>query len=492
MDEPGRRSGFLGHPIQLLTLSFTEMWERFSYYGMRALLVLYMVAPAAQGGLGFDAGRAGAIYGLYTSLVYLAATPGGWLADTYLGLRAAILIGSAVIAAGHFVMLLPGLAAFYAGMGLIIAGTGLLKPSVSSMVGLFYAEGEDARRDAGYSIFYMGINLGALLAPLICGFLGQTVGWHVGFGAAGVGMLLGIGQYLLGWRRLGTVAAAVRPTAAPAAAGDRAGSPWWRRAALLLALAAALQYAGLVDLLSVQGLAQAVMWIILLAAVNFFVAVLRSPEYSTAEKRRVASLAFLFAFSGVFWAGSEQAGSSLNIFAERSVDLTLAGVAVPASMLQSTLPLLLLVLAPLFTWLWPALARAGREPSTTVKFACGLICMGLSFAVLVPATRLASGGTLVSPVFLLGAYLLSAIGELCLSPVGLSTFSAVAPERVIGQAMGVWFLSMALGNLTAGRILALAGRVAAPTFALGMTVVVLGAGIVALLLRRPVQRLMHA
>jgi POT family proton-dependent oligopeptide transporter len=490
--EPSRQPSFLGHPVQLATLSFAEMWERFSYYGMRALLVLYMVATPEQGGLGFAPGHAGAIYGLYTSLVYLAATPGGWLADAYLGLRLAILIGAVVIAAGHFVMLLPGLAAFYAGMGLIIAGTGFLKPTVSSMVGLFYSESESARRDAGYSIFYMGINLGALLAPLVCGFLGQTVGWHVGFGAAGVGMILGIVQYLLGWRRLGAVPAAVHPTAPPARTADRKPTGHVKLGVLLLVLAAALQYFGVVDFLSVEGLARGVMWIILLAAVNFFARVFASADFSAAEKRRIASLAFLFAFSGVFWAGSEQAGSSLNIFAEKSVDLTILGVAVPASMLQSTLPLLLLLLAPLFTWLWPALARAGQEPSTPVKFAFGLMFMGLSFAILVPATRLASGGALVSPAFLLVAYLLSAVGELCLSPVGLSTFSAVAPERVIGQAMGVWFLSMALGNLTAGRILGLAGRVSAPAFALGMAVVVLAAGVLALLLRKPVQRLMQA
>jgi POT family proton-dependent oligopeptide transporter len=468
------------------------MWERFSYYGMRALLVLYMVAAPEQGGLGFSAGQAGAIYGLYTSLVYLAATPGGWLADSYLGLRLAILIGAVVIAAGHFVMLFPGLAAFYAGMGLIIAGTGLLKPSVSSMVGLFYSESDNARRDAGYAIFYMGINLGALLAPLVCGFLGQTVGWHVGFGAAGVGMVLGIVQYVLGWRRLGTVRAAVHPTAAPVTGDGKAAGRWWRRGLAFIAVVGLLQYFGVVDLLDVEDLARGVMWIILLAAVAFFTTVFTSADYSAAEKRRVASLAFLFVFSGIFWAGSEQAGSSLNIFAEKSVDLTMSGVTVPASMLQSTLPLLLLLLAPLFTWLWPALARAGREPSTPVKFAFGLICMGLSFAILVPATRLASGGALVSPLFLFAAYFLSAVGELCLSPVGLSTFSAVAPQRVIGQAMGVWFLSMALGNLTAGRILGLAGRISAPTFALGMSLVVLGAGLLALLLRKPVQRLMQA
>jgi POT family proton-dependent oligopeptide transporter len=338
----------------------------------------------------------------------------------------------------------------------------------------------------------MGINLGALLAPLVCGFLGQAVGWHVGFAAAGIGMLLGIGQYLLGWKRLGAVPAAVHPTAPPTRAGQTRDSRRLRRGLLVVAVAAVLQYLGVVDLLTVDGLARSVMWIILLAAVSFFVTVFSSAEYSAAEKRRVASLAFLFVFSGIFWAGSEQAGSSLNLFAERSVDLTFFGTSVPASMLQAILPLLLLALGPVFTWLWPALARAGREPSTSVKFAFGLICMGLSFAILVPATRMAAGGTLVSPAFLLAAYLFSAIGELCLSPVGLSTFSAVAPERVIGQAMGVWFLSMALGNLTAGRILGLAGQVSASTFALGMALVVLGAGAVALLLRRPVQRLMRA
>jgi POT family proton-dependent oligopeptide transporter len=487
-----RQPSFLGHPVQLATLSLTEMWERFSYYGMRALLVLYMVAPPERGGLGFSPGHAGAIYGLYTSLVYLAATPGGWLADAYLGLRLAILLGAVILTVGHFVMLLPGLVAFYAGMGLIIAGTGLLKPTVSSMVGLFYPESESARRDAGYSIFYMGINLGALLAPLVCGFLGQMIGWHVGFAAAGVGMILGIGQYLLGWKRLGAVPAAVHPTAPPAKAGEAGGSrrPW--RGLLLLVVVGALQLSGLVDLLSVEGLARGVMWIILLAALSFFMKIFASADYSVPEKRRVGSLAFLFFFSGVFWAGSEQAGSSLNLFAERSVDLTILGIAVPASMLQSTLPLLLLALGPVFTWLWPALARAGREPSTPVKFAFGLIFMGLSFAILVPAARVASAGTLVSPAFLLAAYFLSAVGELCLSPVGLSTFSAVAPERVIGQAMGVWFLSMALGNLTAGRILGLAGQVSGATFALGMALAVLGAGVVALLLRRPIERLMQA
>jgi POT family proton-dependent oligopeptide transporter len=376
-----------------MTLFFTEMWERFSYYGMRAILILYMTTPLAAGGLGFETGKAGAIYGNYTSSVYLTALLGGWIADRFLGARRAVFWGGVIIASGHFTMAIPSLTTFYAGLCLIAAGTGLLKPNVSTMVGSLYAE-KDQRRDAGFSIFYMGINLGASIAPFVCGYLGQRVDWHYGFAAAGVGMVLGLVQYVMGRDRLKNIG------------GTPVGQPLTTETRV-------------------------------------------RQKLTPVEKRRVAAIVILFFFSSLFWMAFEQAGSSLNLFGERLTDTTIFGWVMPASWLQSVNALFIIGLAPVFAWLW--LRLGNRQPSSPAKFAYGLFFAGLGFLVVTYASSLTGGGK-VSMLWLIAVYLLHTAGELCLSPVGLSTITKLAPARMVGLMMGVWFLSISVGNQVAGRV----------------------------------------
>jgi POT family proton-dependent oligopeptide transporter len=371
------------------------MWERFSYYGMRALLILYMVAPVDRGGLGFSTLHAGAIYGWYTSLVYAMSLPGGWLADRYIGQYRAVLFGGIVIALGHFTLALHPLGCFYAGLALLVLGTGLLKPNVSSMVGSLYAPG-DPRRDAGFSLFYMGINVGAFLAPLVCGTLGQKVDWHLGFGVAGIGMTLGLVQFWVGRKRL--VAALVRSRSArlePRAPG--------------------------------------------------------AASLTAAEWKRLAAIGILFAFAALFFTCFEQAGSSLTLFADRMTRLSAFGHAFPSTWFQALNSILIIALAPVFGWLWLRLGK--REPSSPAKFSLGLLLVGLGLVVLVPASRIAyEHGVRVSPLWLVAVYFIHTLGELCLSPVGLSTVTKLAPARFVGMMMGVWFLAAALGNKAAGWI----------------------------------------
>ncbi|HEV7239329.1 MAG TPA: peptide MFS transporter [Thermoanaerobaculia bacterium] len=388
---------WFGHPRGLATLFFTEMWERFSYYGMRALLMLYMVGSTQQPGLGFGERRAATIYGIYTMAVYLAGIPGGWLADRYLGHYRAVFIGGCIIAAGHFSMAIPGLPFFFTGLGLIVIGTGLLKPNVSTMVGSLYTR-EDGRRDAGFSLFYMGINLGAFIAPLICGWLGQTANWHLGFAAAGVGMVFGLIQYSAGRKYLTPVSQAEKPSnvvSAPVVEGKLTGTDW----------------------------------------------------------ARIGAIAILTLFALLFWAGFEQAGSSLTLFADRATQLTVFGFQYPSSWFQSVEPLFVILFSPVFAWLWLRLAKSQREPSSPAKFTLGLFFLSLSFALVIPAARaFESSGGRVSPMWLIGLYFLQMLGELCLSPVGLSMVTKLSPARLVGLMMGVWFFATAMGNYVAGWI----------------------------------------
>ncbi len=385
------RSGIGGHPSGLTTLFFTELWERFSYYGMRAILVLYMVAPVAQGGLGFDTPKATGIYGLYTGSVYLMSLPGGWIADRFLGARLAVLFGGIVIALGHFTMAVPTLGTFYGGLIFIVIGTGLLKPNVSAMVGGLYGA-DDPRRDSGFSVFYMGINLGAFTAPLVCGYLGQRVDWHLGFAAAGVGMTLGLVQYRVHRHRLQHVG--VRP------ARSEAGQP-----------------------------------------------AVKAPPLTQSEIKRLVVIGILFVFSTIFWMAFEQAGSSLNLFADKLTRNSVFGIEFPSSWFQSVNALFIIALAPVFWWLWIWLKD--RQPSSPAKFAYGLLFAGIGFLVVAYAASLTGAGR-VSPVWLLVVFLCHTIGELCLSPVGLSTVTKLAPARLVGLMMGVFFLSLSLGNYSGG------------------------------------------
>ena len=483
-------TGFFGHPRGLATLFFTEFWERFSYYGMRAILILYMTAAVSEGGLGFSAERSGAIYGLYTAFVYLLALPGGWLADQLLGQRRAVFLGGCIIALGHFALAFEDLRFFFSGLVLIVIGTGLLKPNVSTMVGELYpGEGPDAgaRRDAGFSIFYMGINLGAFVAPFVCGTLGQRVNWHWGFAAAGVGMVIGLIQYVAMGRLLGD--AGLHPNAAT--------NPEVRRRTLTILIGSTVALALLVWLLvgvlgvGVERIAGFTGAIIVGLALFYLFFQLAAGGLDATEKKRMIVIFVLFIFSALFWSGFEQAGSSLNLFAERLTDLDVFGYDVPASWLQAVNPILIIALAPVFAWLWIALSRKRKEPSAPAKFSLGLILLGLGFGVMVWASLLTNGQTRqVGPVWLILTYLLHTCGELCLSPVGLSTVTKLAPHRKVGQMMGVWFMSVSLGNLIAGLVAGQFESLPLPQLFGAVLATTAGAGLILVVFIKPIRRLM--
>jgi len=429
-------AGWFGHPRGLSTLFFTEMWERFSFYGLKALLILFMTAAAAQGGLGFSAERAGSIIGWYGFGVYASAIAGGMLADRVFGQYRSVLLGGIIIALGHFTMAIPTVTTFYLGLCLIVAGTGLLKPNASTMVGALY-DPDDARRDAGFSIFYVGINVGAFVAPLIVGTLGQEVSWHAGFLCAGIGMTIGLIQYVAGKPRLLPALQRLGQTEKHAAPSTE---PWWR--------------------------------------------------FTREEWGRVAAIAVLFVFSSIFWGAFEQASSSLNLFADRLTQNRLFGFDFPSTWYQSLNSMFMIFgLAPLMGWLWVRLGP--RQPSSPVKFALGLIFVGLGFALIVPAAKMAQErGVLVSPWWLIGLYFLHTIGELCLSPVGLSIVTKLAPQQIVGAMMGWWFLSIAVGNKLAGMAGGLFESLPLPRLFGAVSLTTFVAAAILLLLTRPLLRMM--
>ena len=482
-------TAFFGHPRGLSTLFFTEMWERFSYYGMRALLLLYMTAAVADGGLGFDAATGGAIYGLYTSMAYMASLPGGWVADRLIGQRRAVFWGGVIIASGHFSMAIPSLATFYLGLVLIVIGTGLLKGNVSVIVGQLYAA-EDQRRDAGFSIFYMGINLGAFLAPLICGYLGQRVNWHAGFGAAGVGMTIGVIQYALGARHLGDRGLHPVPADSAQAAADlRTRTLLW--GGLFLAVLLVVGVGGYTGLLGVTavGIADAAGVALLLSTVVFFAWLFTSGDWTPAERRRLVVVAVLFLASALFWSVFEQAGSTLNLFADRDTNNALFGIAFPSSWFQSVNSFFIFTLAPVFAWVWVRLAARGQEPSSPAKFVIGLVCVGLGFVVLIVPAQAAEAGVKASPMWLILTYLLHTIGELSLSPVGLSAMTRLAPARIAGLVMGVWFLGTSVGNFIGGRLGGLYESMALPTLFGAVGGFAIAAGLVLAVFVGPMRRM---
>jgi POT family proton-dependent oligopeptide transporter len=439
---------FFGHPRGLLTLFFTEMWERFSYYGMRALLILFMTAPATSGGLAFDTPTAGAVYGLYTSMVYLASLPGGWIADRLIGQRRAVLWGGVVIASGHFSMAFPSLITFYVGLVLIVIGTGLLKGNVSVLVGSLYAT-HDQRRDAGFSIYYMGINLGAFAAPLVCGYLGQRVSWHAGFAAAGVGMVLGVVQYAMGGAHLGTAGLAPAGSPRETATLRRRTTTWAGVAGGLVVLAVILAATGVMPV-SPTMVADAAGYLLLVTTVIFFGWLFFAGQWTPAERGRLYVIGIFFLAAALFWSSFEQAGSTLNLFAARDTRTVLFGWDFPSSWFQSVNAVFIIAFAPVFAWLW--LRLGPREPSSPVKFSIGLMLVGAGFIVMALAAQAAANGVKVSPNWLMVTYLLHTFGELCLSPVGLSSMTKLAPARVGGLMMGVWFLGASVGNFIGGRL----------------------------------------
>jgi len=479
-------SRFLGHPIGLSTLFFTEMWERFSYYGMRALLILFMTAAPATGGLGFDVVTAGAIYGLYTSMVYMFTLPGGWIADRVIGAQRAVLIGGALIASGHFSMAIPALPTFYLGLVLIVIGTGLLKGNVSVIVGRLYRH-DDARRDAGFSIFYMGINTGAFVAPLVCGYLGQRVNWHVGFAAAGVGMLLGLVQYALGRKYLGDAGLRPADPGSPEALAKQKSeaTKWIGAGSALLILFAIGAFTGVIPVTAKQ-IADAAGYVLLGLSVGFFAWVALSGGWTRAERNHLIVIGVLFLGYALFSSVFEQAGSTLNLFADRNTNNSVFGWSFPSSWFQSANPLFVISFAPVFAWLWLRLARRGKEPGAPAKFGVGLLLVGLGFAVLIPA---ASRGTLVSPGWLTLTYLLHTWGELSLSPVGLSAMTRLAPVRIGGLVMGVWFLGTSVGNYIGGRVSGFYESMSLPSLFGAVAAFGIVAGVLMLMFTRPLNRL---
>jgi proton-dependent oligopeptide transporter, POT family len=436
-------TGFFGHPRGLATLFFTEMWERFSYYGMRAFLLLYMVTPASQGGLGFADADGTSIYGTYTGSVWGAAILGGIVADRFLGQYRSVLLGGVIIALGHFALAFKALAFFYSGLALIVVGTGLLKPNVSTIVGSLYPPG-DPRRDAGFSIFYMGINLGAFLGPLVAGYLAQRVGWHVGFACAGIGMTFGLVQYVLGRNRLQTAIDRLEQQAKQPTASSAAGAP------------------------PDQGSG----W-----------------SFTADEWKRIFAIVLLFVAATLFWGAYEQAGSTLTLFADRYTRLEAFGFSFPSSWFQTVQPIFVILLSPLFAWMWIRLGP--REPSVAAKFAWALGFMSMSFAVLIPAGAMAQAeGVRVSPMWLVTAYFISELGELCLSPVGLSAVTKLAPLRILGLMMGVWFLSNSFGNKLAGYAAGFISSMPLQSLFGTVTIVLAVSAVVMVLLVKPIRGLM--
>lgn len=435
---------FLGHPRPLYTLFFAEMWERFSFYGMRALLYLFLILPAAHAGLGLSVPKAALVYGTYTFSVYMVSIPGGSMADNLLGSRLAVLVGGIIIACGHFSMAFPTEGTFYLGLVLVVIGTGLLKPNISALVGRLYAPG-DSRRDAGFSIFYMGINVGATISPFVTGFLAQHSwfkallarwgfnpdhSWHWGFGAAGVGMVLGVVGFVIFGRNL-----------KPAGPPPERPPGFWKKP--LLTVLGTIALWAVVWLSDRDGFT----WIRLLFLLVPIGVMLWFGYSKDAELRRLGAIFYFFIGALIFWALYEQAGSSLNLFADQFTVTHVHGIEVPSSWYQSVPSLFVIMLAPWFALLWTRLGN--RQPSSPMKFTVALIFLAGSFVLMVPAARLAVAGR-VSPLWLLGVYFLQTVGEMFLSPVGLSTFTKLSPARLAGFMLGIWFLADAFGNKIAG------------------------------------------
>lgn len=495
-------SGIGGHPRGLTTLFLTEMWERFSYYGLRPLLVLFMSAALFQGGFGFERDQASAIVGIYGACVYLASLPGGWVADRLLGLRRAILYGAALISLGHisigFSAFASGKLPFFLGLILIVLGTGLLKPNISAIVGDLYPEG-GARRDAGFSIFYMGINTGAFFGQIITGLLGEKFGWHWGFGAAGVGMLIGLAVFATRSRAtLGDIG--MHPTRHP---DDRIQAQQESRVKMILAVGLgilatviALTALGIITP-NAQVIGQYMTYILVGLALAYFLYLFVAGGLVGDEKKRVLVIAVLFVFAAIFWSAFEQAPTSLNLFARDFTDRNILGFEVPATWFQSINSLFIILLAPFFAALWVRLGNQGRDLSSPMKFALGLLFAGVGFLVMIYAANIvtnSNGLIKVSAWWLTASYFFQTIGELCLSPVGLSSMTKLSPRRYVGQMMGIWFLAAAVGNLIGGLV---GGHVdpekleQMPQLFTTTTISLVVAAIVLALLAIPIKRMMN-
>jgi len=471
-------TAFFGHPRGLSTLFFTEMWERFSYYGLRAILLLYMVADPSTGGLGFSIAKASAIYSLYASMNYLLALPGGWLADKFLGLRNCVLLGGLLIAIGNGLMFFPGHVTFYLGLTGIVFGTGLLKTNASTMVGTLYRE-NDNRRDSGFSIYYMGINIGALVSPLVVGYLAQRVNWRYGFPVASLFMIIGIIQFQLGSKNFPERVFKAVP---PSDIFEQQSNKQW----LKYGLAAMVAVAAAIFLISpsAEGLADsfgAVLLTIVIAVLGFLLFRASPNAY---ERRRLAVVCILFFISTLFWSSFEQAGSTLNLFAEQNTVQLF-----PSTWYQSFNSAFLIPLAPLFAALW--IRMGDRQPSVPIKFTIALVFVGLGYIWLMFGAQMTTGGAKVSPIWLVGTYFLHTVGELCLSPVGLSAMTKLAPARMGGFILGVFFMSIASGNYIGGRLASLYEKLPLPQLFGGIGAFCIVVAVVFAFFAKPVARMME-
>ncbi|HET9391223.1 MAG TPA: oligopeptide:H+ symporter [Steroidobacteraceae bacterium] len=432
-----------GQPRGLATLFLTEMWERFTYYGMRAILILFMTASVAGGGLAIGDKAASSIYGLYMASTYLLSLLGGWIADRLVGAQRAVISGGALIMAGNAMLASGNTHVFFLGLVVAVFGVGLLKPNVSAIVAALYPEG-GSRRDAGFSIFYVGINIGSFMGSWLVPVFAARFGWHWGFALPAIGMLIGLTQFNLTRRHLGA--------AGTAAAHDARGS-WLPVIAFvaIVAVIAALVVGGQLQIDPVA-VSAAATWLILIIAVGYFAYLFFFAGLSSIERRRAYAMAVLSIGCATFWAGYEQMGNSFNLFAERYTDLNVLGVQIPAGVLQAVNPFFILVFAPLLAALWLHLGRRGADLSAPAKFGIGLILMGTGFLVMYFASQQVLAGQKVVVFWLIATYLLHTLGELCLSPVGLSSMTKLAPARFVGQVMGIWFMATALGENLAGRL----------------------------------------
>ena len=494
---------FLGQPRGLATLFMTEMWERFTFYGMRALLVLFLVHSIATGGFGLDDKTAVAIYGLYNAAVYLAALPGGWIADRLIGAQRAVMAGGIAITIGNTLLATSSSpSGFYIGLVVIVLGVGLLKPNVSAIVADLYPEG-GARLDAGFTIFYIGINVGAFLGPLVTAEAQVLWGLRAGFATAAFFMAVGVLQFYLTKRHLGASGAYVPPMAAgekPATYSQpsiASRTKQWRQlgvAAAAVLLILALVSVGVIPVNPVS-LAQAVAYAIVAMAVLYFLYYFFIADLTREERRRGIVLVVLFVGCAMFFSGFEQAGSSLNLFAERYTDRLVgwAHFIIPTAWFQSANSFFIFIFAPFFAWLWVLLAKRNLNPSAPAKFALGVILMGSGFLVMAAAASIVASGSKVLPYWLIVTYMLHTFGELCLSPVGLSYYTKLAPKRFVGQMMGMWFLATSLGNLVASLVAGDfdANNVAAmPGQYMHIVYFTVGLGAILLAISRPVKKLM--
>ncbi len=432
------QKGFFGHPRGLFTLFFTEFWERFSYYGMRAILIYYLYTEVTKGGLGFDQTTANSIMAVYGSLVYMSGIIGGWIADRLLGTANTVFYGGVLIMFGHILLSFPGsVPAFFISMFLIIIGTGLLKPNVSSVVGDLYSP-EDTRRDSGFSIFYMGINLGGFLAPIIVGTVGQTYNYHLGFSLAAIGMLFGLLTYLA--TRKKSLGSAGRTVPNPLTPAERK-MVFGRIGIGILVIAAIFGYSIYMGWMTIELFTMIVSCLGILIPLIYFIVMFKSSKTTSDERSRLTAYIPLFVASMMFWAIQEQGANILATYADKRTHLEFLGVQLHSSWFQSLNPLFIVVLAPVFAWIWMRLGN--RQPSTPTKFSLGLILAGLSFVVMIFPAYINGTESLANPMWLVLSFLIVVLGELCLSPVGLSATSKLAPAAFSAQTMSLWFLSNA-------------------------------------------------